>query len=67
MLVENFKKDINNYLKEIQKNTAKQAEALKEETEKKKIPLETAGKHNQTDEGIDQNHTESKNGSRNNE
>ena len=36
MLVENFKKDINNSLKEIQKNTAKQAEALKEETEKKK-------------------------------
>ena len=35
MLIENFKKDINNSLKEIQENTGKQLEALKEET---KIP-----------------------------
>jgi predicted RNase H-like nuclease (RuvC/YqgF family) len=34
MLVENFKEDINNFLKEIQENTAKQVEALKEETQK---------------------------------
>ena len=30
MLVEDFKKDINNSLKEIQENTAKQVEVLKE-------------------------------------
>ena len=35
MLVEDFKKDINNSLKEIKDNTAKQLEDLKEET---KIP-----------------------------
>ena len=35
MLIENFKKDINNSLKEILENTGKQLEALKEET---KIP-----------------------------
>jgi hypothetical protein len=34
MLVEYFKKDINNSLREIQENTAKQVEALKEETQK---------------------------------
>jgi hypothetical protein len=34
MLVEDFKKDINNSLKEIQENTGKQEEALKEETQK---------------------------------
>ena len=32
--IEDFKKDINNSLKEIQKNTGKQVEALKEETQK---------------------------------
>ena len=31
MLVEDFKKEINNSLKEIQENTTKQVEALKEE------------------------------------
>jgi ClpP class serine protease len=35
MLVEDFKKDINNSFKEIQENTGKQVEALKEETQKK--------------------------------
>ena len=35
MMTEDFKKDINNSLKEIQENTGKQLEALKEET---KIP-----------------------------
>jgi hypothetical protein len=34
MLIEDFKKDINNSLKEIQANTGKQVEALKEETQK---------------------------------
>jgi hypothetical protein len=34
VLVEDFKKDINNPLKEIQENTAKQVEALREETQK---------------------------------
>ena len=34
MLVEDIKKDFNNLLKEIQKNTAKQVEDLKEETQK---------------------------------
>jgi len=34
MMIENFKKDINNSLKEIQDNTGKQVEGLKEETEK---------------------------------
>jgi hypothetical protein len=34
MLVEGFKSDINNSLKEIQKNTATQVEVLKEETQK---------------------------------
>ena len=34
MMMEDFKKDINNSLKEIQENTGKQLEALKEETQK---------------------------------
>jgi predicted nucleic acid-binding Zn-ribbon protein len=34
MMIKNFKKDINNSLKEIQENTGKQVEALKEETQK---------------------------------
>jgi hypothetical protein len=34
MLVEDFKKDINNSIKEIQENTAKQVEVLKQETQK---------------------------------
>jgi Sec-independent protein translocase protein TatA len=34
MVVGEFKKDINNYLKEIQENTGKQLEALKKETQK---------------------------------
>ena len=33
-MIENFKKVINNALKEIKKNTCKQVEALKEETQK---------------------------------
>ena len=34
MLIEDFKKDINNSLKEIQENTGKQLESLKEESQK---------------------------------
>jgi E3 ubiquitin-protein ligase DOA10 len=34
MMTEDFKKDINNSLKEIQENTGKQLETLKEETQK---------------------------------
>jgi hypothetical protein len=34
MLVEDFKKGINHSLKEIQENTAKQVEVLKEEAQK---------------------------------
>ena len=34
MLVEDFKKDVNNSLKELQENTAKQVESLKEEAQK---------------------------------
>ena len=34
MMVENFKKGINNSLKEIQENAGKQLEALREETQK---------------------------------
>ena len=34
MLVEDFKKGINNSLKEIQENTAKEVEAIKEESQK---------------------------------
>jgi hypothetical protein len=33
MMIGDFKKDINNYLKEIQENTGKQLEAVKEETQ----------------------------------
>jgi hypothetical protein len=32
MLIEELKKDINNYIKEILENTGRQVEALKEET-----------------------------------
>jgi hypothetical protein len=34
MMMEDFKKEINNSLKEIQENTGKQLETLKEETQK---------------------------------
>ena len=34
MIIEDIKKDIKNSLKEIQENTGKQVEALKEETQK---------------------------------
>ena len=34
MMIEDFKKNINNYLKEIQENSGKQEKAIKEETHK---------------------------------
>jgi hypothetical protein len=55
IMVEDIKKDINNSLKEIQGNTAKEVEVLKEKQKK----------HNQTGDGI-QNHTKPKEGSRHN-
>jgi hypothetical protein len=58
MLVEDFKKDINNSPEEIQENTDKQVEALKEETQKSLTDLlENTTKH----ERIEQNHPGSKN------
>jgi hypothetical protein len=62
VMIEDFKKDINNSLKEIQENTGKQVEAFKEET---KTPPKNYRK-TQTDEGIEQSHPGSKNGNRNN-
>jgi hypothetical protein len=59
MLVEDFKKGINNSLKEIHENTATDVEILKELQKKKKT-------HNQTGDGIEQNHPRPKKGSRNN-
>ena len=55
MLMEGFKKDINNSLKEIQENTSKQGEALEELKENSK-----------TGEVIEQRHPGSKDGGRNN-
>ena len=61
MLIEGFKKDTNNSLKEIQKNMGQQVEALKEDAKKTLRNYRTK----QTSEGIKQNHSGSKNGSRN--
>ena len=55
MMVEDIKKDINNSLKEIQGNTAKEVEVLKE-----------IQKNNQTGGGIEQNHPRPKKRNRNN-
>ena len=49
-MVEDIKKDFNNSLKEIQENTAKQVEDIKE---KHKNPLKNWGKHKQTGDGIE--------------
>jgi hypothetical protein len=61
MMIEDFKKAISNSLKEIQ-NTGKP----KPLERKHKNPLKNTGKHNQTGEGIEQNHLGTKNGNRNN-
>jgi hypothetical protein len=52
ILREDFKRYINNSLKEIQENTGKQVEALKEETQKS---LKEFQEKNQSGEGIEQN------------
>ena len=53
MLVEDFKKGINNRLKEIQENTAKQVETLKEEGQKSLKELQE--KNKQIGDGIEKN------------
>jgi hypothetical protein len=58
MMIEEFNKDINNPLKEIQTNTGKQVEALKGQTQKSIKELQ----ENTTKQGKDMNHPESKNG-----
>ena len=60
-MIEGFKKDISDFLKERKENTNKQVEALKEETHK---PLKNTGEHIQTGEGIEQNCLGSENGTR---
>jgi hypothetical protein len=62
MMIEDFKKDINNSLKEIQDNKGKQVGTLKEETQKSLKELQEKDK--QTGKGIEQNHPGSKNGNR---
>ena len=42
MMIEGFKKDIDNSLKEIQENTGKQQETLKEERQKSQFFIELA-------------------------
>ena len=54
MMVEDKKKDLNNSLKEIQENTAKELQVLKEKQE------------NTTNDENEQNHTRPKKGSRHN-
>ena len=62
-MIEDFKKDINNSLKEIQENTVKQ----KSFKRKHQNPLKNYRKIQQTGEEIEQyHHPGSKNGSRNN-
>jgi hypothetical protein len=62
MLVEDFKKGINNSFKETQENSTKQVNLLKRETQKLLKELQ----ENTTGGGIEQNHPRSLNGSRNN-
>jgi hypothetical protein len=62
MMMGDFKKYINNYLKEVLKNTSKQIETLREETQNSLKELQD---NNQIGEGIEQNHAKSKDGSRN--
>jgi hypothetical protein len=68
MVVEDFKKGINNSDKEIQVNTAKQVEVIKEKTQKslKELQGNTKKKKKKAGDGIEQNQPRSKNGSRNN-
>jgi hypothetical protein len=63
-VIQDFKKDINNSLKEIQENTGKQLKALKEETQKSLKELQE--NTSQTDKENEQNHPGSKIGKKNN-
>jgi hypothetical protein len=64
MMLEDIKKDFNNSLKEIQENTAKGLQVLKEKhentTRQVEVLKEKTGKHIQTGDGNEQNHTRSK-------
>jgi hypothetical protein len=62
MMIEDFKKDINNSLKEIQENRCKQVEALKRTDKNPLKDLEE--KNKQTGEGIEQKQPESNNENR---
>ena len=70
MMVEDIKKDFNNSLKEIQENTAKELQVLKEKKGKHKktgtTPYRKTGKHIQKGNGNEQNYTRPKKGSRHN-
>jgi hypothetical protein len=61
-MIEEFKKDTNNSLKEIQDNTGKQVKDIKEETQKSLKALQ----ENTTKQVKELNHPESKNGNRDN-
>ena len=62
IMIEDFKKDINNSLKEI-KNMGKQLEIFKEENNN---PLKNFRKTQSNSKGNEQNHPGSKKGTRNN-
>jgi hypothetical protein len=70
MMVEDIKKDFNNSLKEIQENTAKELQVLtenQENTTKQVNVLKEKQENNQKGDGIEQNHTRHKKGSRHKE
>jgi hypothetical protein len=60
MIIEDVKKDINSAIKEIQENTGKQVEALKEETHKFLKEIEEQQQQQKGDK-IEQNHLGLKN------
>jgi hypothetical protein len=69
-MVEDIKKDFNNSLKELQENTAKELQVLKEKQENTTKQVEVlkkkTGKHIQTGDRNEQNHTRPKKRSRHN-
>jgi hypothetical protein len=65
-MIEDFKKNINKSLKEIQENTGKMVEALKRGTKKKKSPKELQENTNKQAKQLNKNHPGSKNRNRNN-
>jgi hypothetical protein len=66
MMLEDIKKDFNNSLKEIQENAAKELQVLRVKQEKNnqtgRSPYRKTGKHIQTGDGNEQNHTRHKKG-----